>query len=215
MQDALRVFGRVPGLLDRIRIALIETSPVLRETQSATLSASPAPLQWCESIEDLPQGPLILIANEFIDALPVRQFVREGRAWHERSVTLDGTGAFVFCSGAPAEPDALPQSLRETDMDDGAIIETRPAISSLVSALAARAKDARIAALFADYGHAESGSGDTLQAVRRIAADPLPRPAKPISPPMSICRAQADGTRGPPPMADAARRILLKLGLAL
>ncbi|MGZ8400041.1 MAG: class I SAM-dependent methyltransferase [Methyloceanibacter sp.] len=179
MQDALRVFGRVPGLLDRIRIALIETSPVLRETQRATLSASPASLQWCESIQDLPQGPLILIANEFIDALPVRQFLHESGAWRERSVTLDATGAFAFCGGAAAKPDAMPQSLRDTDVDDGAIIETRPAISSLISALAARAKAAPIAALFADYGHAESGSGDTLQAVQRHRfADPLAAPGE-------------------------------------
>ncbi len=62
----------------RLSIALVETSPVLRETQSETLRGSPAPLQWCESIEDVPQGPLIVIANEFIDALPVRQLVRAG-----------------------------------------------------------------------------------------------------------------------------------------
>ena len=217
MADALRVFARAPGLLDRITVKLIETSPVLRETQSATLAASPAPLQWCESIEDLPQGPLILIANEFIDALPVRQLVREGGAWCERSVTLDATGAFAFCAGAPAEPDALPQSLSDIGVDDGAIADTRPAVASPVSALAARAQDAPVAALFADYGHAESGIGDTLQAVSRHRfADPLAAPGEAdLTAHVDFAALKALGRKlglaayGPMPQGE----FLLKLGL--
>ena len=175
MADALRVFGRVPGLLDRITVALVETSPSLRETQRTTLRSSPAPLQWCERIEDLPQGPLIVIANEFIDALPVRQFVREANTWRERCVALSDTGGFVFCAGDPVGPEAVPH----LDAPEGEIVETRPALSSLLAALVARAKHAPIAALFVDYGHAESGVGDTLQAVRRHRfADPLAAPGE-------------------------------------
>ncbi len=73
MADALRAWRSVPKLLDCMSIALIETSPVLRDIQRETLRHSPAPLRWCERIEQAPQGPLIVIANEFIDALPVRQ----------------------------------------------------------------------------------------------------------------------------------------------
>jgi len=176
MADALRVFSCVPRLLESISVALIETSPVLRATQSDTLRASPAPLQWYERIEDVPQGPLILIANEFIDALPVRQFVRQSSAWRERSVMLTADGAFTFCVGKPVDPDAVPQSLRDVEAE-GAIIETRPAAVSHLSTLAARAKHAPVAALIADYGHAETGVGDTLQAVHRHRfADPLAMP---------------------------------------
>ena len=179
MGDALRVFRSVPGLLDRATIGLIETSPVLRETQRATLGASPVPLQWYESTEELPQGPLILIANEFIDALPVRQFVRGRGVWHERCVRLDNNRAFAFCVGAPVELDSVPAACMEMDAAEGAIIETRPAVSSLLAALAERAKDAPFAALFADYGHAETGIGDTLQAVSRHRfADPLAAPGE-------------------------------------
>lgn len=167
MADALRAWRGVPKLLDSICVALVETSPVLRSVQHETLRDSPAPLQWCETIEDLPHGPLILIANEFIDALPVRQIVRERGLWRERSVTIGKSGAFAFCAGEPIDSDALPSSLRGRDASDGAIIETRPAASSLLSALAARATQAPIAALIADYGHAETGIGDTLQAVHR------------------------------------------------
>ena len=94
--DALRAMR--PAGIDP-PVHFVETSPVLRTTQRETLRCSPAPLAWYESLEDVPQGPLIVIANEFIDALPVRQFVREHNAWHERCVTLGAKGAFAFCAG--------------------------------------------------------------------------------------------------------------------
>jgi len=177
MADALRAWRGVPKLLDIISVALVETSPVLREAQRETLRGSPAPLQWCETIEEVPQGPLILIANEFIDALPVRQMVLQGGIWRERCVTIGPSGDFAFCAGESVDRDALPSPAREMDASDGAIIETRPAASSLLSVLAARAKAAPVAALIADYGHAETGIGDTLQAVHRHRfADPLAMP---------------------------------------
>jgi len=218
MADALRVFKAVPRLLDSVCIALVETSPVLRETQSETLRESLAPLQWYERIEDVPQGPLILIANEFIDALPVRQMVRQGDAWRERMVTLTDTDAFAFNAGTPLERDALPASLRGIDAADGAIAETRPLASSLLTALAARAKDAAVAALIADYGHAESNIGDTLQAVHRHRfADPLSMPGEvdltahvDFAALQDSARAIGLAAYGPMPQGE----FLLKLGLA-
>jgi NADH dehydrogenase [ubiquinone] 1 alpha subcomplex assembly factor 7 len=217
MEDALRLFRRVPGLLDSASIALVESSPVLREVQRQTLRSSPAPLQWCERIEDLPQGPLILIANEFIDALPVRQFVRERGTWRERCIALDDKGGFGICAGAPVELDALPASLRDADAADGAIIETRPAADKLVAALAARAKDAPVAALLVDYGHAESGFGETLQAVRQHRfADPLAAPGEAdLTAHVDFAALKATATEfgfathGPMPQGE----FLLKLGL--
>jgi NADH dehydrogenase [ubiquinone] 1 alpha subcomplex assembly factor 7 len=179
MADALRAWRSLPKLLDSLTVALVETSPVLREAQRETLRGSPAPLQWCETIEEVPQGPLILIANEFIDALPVRQMVREGGVWRERCVTIGPSGTFAFYTGEPIDSDALPSPARDMDASDGAIIETRPAVSSLLSVLAARANEAPIAALVADYGHAETGIGDTLQAVHRHRfTDPLALPGE-------------------------------------
>jgi NADH dehydrogenase [ubiquinone] 1 alpha subcomplex assembly factor 7 len=179
MADALRAWRSVPKLLDRISIALVEMSPVLRETQANTLRASPASMRWYDSIDDVPQGPLIVIANEFIDALPVRQLVRHGGAWRERCVALNDAGDFVFCVGATAERDARPSSLQSMDIADGAVVETRLAVAPLLSALAARAKQAPVAMLIADYGHEEAGTGDTLQAVHRHRfAEPLAQPGE-------------------------------------
>jgi NADH dehydrogenase [ubiquinone] 1 alpha subcomplex assembly factor 7 len=177
MADALRVFKHVPKLIDGVTVALVETSPVLREAQRETLRGSTARLQWCATIEEVPQGPLILIANEFIDALPVRQMVLQGAVWRERCVTIGPSGTFAFCAGDPIGSDALPAPVHVMDASEGTIIETRPAVPSLLSVLAARANEVPVAALIADYGHEEIGFGDTLQAVHRHRfADPLVSP---------------------------------------
>jgi len=218
LADALRVFKAVPGMVDGLSVALVETSPVLRDVQRETLRDSPAPLQWCERLEAIPHGPLILIANEFIDALPVRQMVREGDAWRERMVALADTGGFAFSAGAHVHPDAVPTSLRDTDAADGAIVETRPAASSLLSTLAGRAKQAPVAALFADYGHAEPGIGDTLQAVHRHRfTDPLAMPGEAdLTAHVDFAALKDSATAlglaafGPMPQGE----FLLKLGLA-
>jgi NADH dehydrogenase [ubiquinone] 1 alpha subcomplex assembly factor 7 len=174
MADALRAWRSAPEFLARVSAALIETSPALEAAQRETLHASPAPRDWYAALEDVPRGPLILIANEFIDALPLRQFVRQGGEWRERTVTITERGALGFGTGAPAKRNALPPWIGKVDAAEGAIVETRPAAAKLIATLASRAKDAPVAALIADYGPARSGAGDTLQAVRRHRfADPL------------------------------------------
>jgi SAM-dependent MidA family methyltransferase len=179
MADAMRAWWSVPKFLENVTVALVEMSPHLRETQRASLSDSPAPLHWHHSIDDLPKGPLIVIANEFIDALPVRQLVREGDAWRERCVAIDRNGKFVFAPGEELEDADLPEAARAVDAPDGAIFEIRPAISPLLAALAARAAIGPVTALFIDYGHEQTGSGDTLQAVSRHKyADPLAAPGE-------------------------------------
>jgi SAM-dependent MidA family methyltransferase len=174
MVDALRAWRSAPEFLARVSVALIETSPALKAVQRETLRDAPAPLEWHAAFEDVPPGPLILIANEFIDALPVRQFVRQSGEWRERTVTIAKGDALAFGAGIPVERDALPSWIGDVAAAEGAIVETRPAASKLIATLAARAKDSRVSALIADYGPARSAIGDTLQGVRRHRfADPL------------------------------------------
>src|SRR5262249_39442565 len=91
MGDALRALAVAPGFRRALRLHLVETSPALRAAQANSLAAAgPA---WHESLDQVPSGPLLLIANEFLDALPVRQFVRRGKGWHERGVGLAPDGA--------------------------------------------------------------------------------------------------------------------------
>jgi SAM-dependent MidA family methyltransferase len=174
LADATRAWRSVQDFAGSVSLALIERSPVLRETQKDTLKDASRPIRWYESLDEVPRGcPLIVIANEFLDALPVRQFVCRGGAWRERCVGLGADGSLVFVEGGIVHDDALPAA------PDGAIVERRPATAPLLASLAARAKEAPLAALFIDYGHERSGLGDTLQAVRHHRyADPLAAPGE-------------------------------------
>jgi NADH dehydrogenase [ubiquinone] 1 alpha subcomplex assembly factor 7 len=161
MADALRTWRSVPHFQEATTVALVERSPALRDMQQDALRAAPVPVQWFDRLEDVPHGPLIILANEFLDALPIRQFVLRQGAWYERCITVTRDGAFAFTDGDRVRTDKLP-----VDAKDDAILEVRPSIEPLMDVLADRAEEAAIACLFIDYGHEETGFGDTLQAVR-------------------------------------------------
>lgn len=168
MQDALRAIGRmVPDFRAAFSLHLIETSPRLRALQQERLPDA----TWHETIDALPDGPLLLIGNEFLDALPIRQFVRRGDGWTERFVQGD---AFVE---QPAGPPSLP-ALADP-VPDGAVIEIGEAARSIASRLGARLAQQGGAALFLDYGPEKSAPGDSLQALRAA------RPANPLAEPGS------------------------------
>jgi SAM-dependent MidA family methyltransferase len=167
MADVLRASRAVPGFRDAVSVHLVEASPVLRDRQAAALAGQD--VTWHDSVEGLPDAPLLLLANEFLDALPIRQWVRDGPGWRERLVAApDGELAFVLGPALPV-PD-LPG-----DTPDGTMIERCPALPGLVASVAARVARGG-AAIFLDYGHWRSG-GDTLQAMRDGASvDPLDVP---------------------------------------
>ena len=162
MADASRVWRGVPKFFDSVSVALIETSPIMIEAQRKTLKDAGAPLRWHAALDAIPEDPLIVIANEFVDALPIRQFIRRRAAWRERLVASDDRGGFTFIDGEAEDKDRL---LAHAAPDD-AIQETRPEAHALMRELGRRAERAPLAALIIDYGREESGFGDTLQAVR-------------------------------------------------
>ena len=214
MADASRAWRGVPKFRDSVSVALIETSPVMVETQRKTLKDAGVPLRWYAALDAVPEGPLVMLANEFIDALPIRQFIRRGEAWRERLIASDGRGGFTFIDGeAEDEGRYLPQAVPED-----AILERRPLAHTLMRELGRRANRAPLAALMVDYGHVESGFGDTLQAVRgHRFADVLANPgAADLSSHVDFAdlkrEAVAAGltTHGPMPQGE----FLLKLGLA-
>ncbi len=163
--DALRAMGKA-GLAPPVH--LVETSPVLREAQARVLPGA----ILHDSIDTLPADrPLIVVANEFFDALPIRQLVRTGAGWRERMVDLDGD-RFVLTVGEQRFDAAIPEALR-----DGDVIETSPASVAIQHELAARLAAQGGALLAIDYGHHGGAHGDTLQAVHAHAyADPFARP---------------------------------------
>jgi SAM-dependent MidA family methyltransferase len=148
---------------------------VLRERQKATLS-SVRNITWHDSIETVPAGPSVILANEYFDVLPIHQAIKREGGWHERTVDLDSDGNLMF--GASADPMQhfdvlLPPLVRAAPV--GAVFEWRP--DTEMMKIASRVRDEGGAALIIDYGHVRSEAGDTLQAIARHSyADPLKNP---------------------------------------
>ena len=173
MSDALRAARIVPDFRAALDVTLVELSPTLAEIQHETLLTSGAPIAWSPSLEEAPEGPAIVIANEFLDALPVRQYVRGGGRWRERMVKLNSAGEFAFGLAREAEP------YIQAPGNDGDVLEVNPASHRLVFELGARLVKQGGIALFIDYGHAVTGLGDTLQALRsHRMVDPLVDPGE-------------------------------------
>jgi SAM-dependent MidA family methyltransferase len=164
MADVLRSLKQLrPAHFEMLEVALVETSPRLRDLQTKAVSGFKKP-EFHESITTLPnQNPLLVVGNEFLDALPMRQFVKSGRLWRERMVTVDGN-KLVFVPGASTlAQDELPDDA--STQVDGSVFEIAPARAAVIEELAQRAKTQNGAALLIDYGHFHSGFGDTLQAM--------------------------------------------------
>jgi SAM-dependent MidA family methyltransferase len=159
MADALRAIGQAaPDFRAAASIHLIETSDRLREIQRTRVPEA----IWHDSIDAVPEGPMILIGNEFLDALPIRQFVRRGTVWTERFVGPDG---FV---------EAASDFAAAIDAAEGAIVERREAAEAIAATIAGRFARHEGAALFLDYGPEASAVGDSLQAIAQgQPVDPL------------------------------------------
>jgi NADH dehydrogenase [ubiquinone] 1 alpha subcomplex assembly factor 7 len=177
MRDALRAARALPAFRKAVSPVLVEASSRMRALQEAALEGEGA--IWLDQMATLPKdAPLILLANEFLDALPVRQFQRgTDNAWHERCVGLDDEGHLRFVLDPRALPfdDLLPAVLREAPT--GALLESSPPVRAVAVETAARLKSQGGVALFIDYGYAKPDFGETLQAVyRHLYADPLENP---------------------------------------
>jgi NADH dehydrogenase [ubiquinone] 1 alpha subcomplex assembly factor 7 len=162
--DLLRAADALPEFRRAMRLHLVEASPILRvEQQHRLATAEPV---FLERIEDLPEGPLLLVANEFLDALPIRQLVRGSRHWSERMVALDSEGRFAFDDGSanPALSLLVSGALRDA-APAGAVFEISPPALALAVALGARLKRRAGAAMFFDYGRLDSATGSSLRAV--------------------------------------------------
>lgn len=172
MADALRAAQALPDFHAAVSVELVEVSPVLRALQEKTLANADVPIAWHHGIEEVPDGAAIAIANEFVDALPISQFVKDRDGWHVRMIGIaDDRLAFV------AAPDPMLGHSGTEATPVGTILERR--YDRPISLLARRIAQQGGAALIIDFGHAESAFGDTLQAVRgHQFADPLQHPGE-------------------------------------
>jgi len=179
MADMLRAGRLAPGFTEAARVHLVETSPALRRRQRAALREAAVPVSWFETLAAVPAGPTILVANEFFDALPVRQYVRTGEGWRERTIGINASGKLAWRTA---------ESRAETHGKVGVILaEQRRARPGMVAEISPQRADmarqigSRLAlsgaALIVDYGYSARPLGDTFQAVKRHSyADPLSDP---------------------------------------
>ncbi|AGT09540.1 class I SAM-dependent methyltransferase [Paracoccus aminophilus] len=165
MADLLRAIRNVPGMVAAAEITLIEASPHLRAVQREKLG----PVRHLDQAADLPEQPLFLVANEFFDALPIRQFQRVEAGWAERIIALDPEGALTLGLAAPQPGEPAPL---------GELREVCPAAAPITAEIAGRIARQGGAAIFLDYGNWR-GRGDSFQALRRHQPeDPLAHPGE-------------------------------------
>ncbi len=216
MADLLRVTRRNPSFAAALSVHLVETSPTLRRQQAERLAAhAPA---FHDRVDALPPGPLLLVANEFFDALPIRQAVRTPEGWRERVVGIGPDGRLAFGAGAAGVgADVVPPHAAGAPV--GTVVEINRPAEAVIGGIAARVAGEGGAFLTFDYGSPAHGVGDTLQAVRDHAfADVLEAPGEAdltahvdFAALAAAARAAAPGVRvfGPRPQGE----VLLGLGL--
>ena len=211
VQDALRAARLDPGFIAAAELWLIETSAPLTALQRERLAGAPLKPNWAAGLEGLPSGaPMILIANELLDCLPARQFVRVETGWAERMVGLDEVGELVF--GLAPRDDLPPAS----NAPLGAMVEISEAQTVFTASLASRLRQHGGAALLMDYGRDQRGVGDTFQALHRHRkVDPLASPGEAdltahVDFPSFMAAARAAGGLAPP--VRTQRALLCALG---
>ncbi len=162
MADVLRVGARVPGFLAATQIHLVETNAHLRHVQKAKLSGF-SPI-WHDQLSDVPDGHSLIFANEFLDCMPIRQFVRTKEGWREKQVGVNGDGRLAFGLGPIM---AAPPRNARADDEVGAVREVAPALSSFVASLHERFDNHVGRTLLIDYNDPAGHPGDTLQALHK------------------------------------------------
>ena len=176
MLDALRAIRVMPEFRRAVVVHLVEISPALEERQRQALSGVDVPVSWHKTLEDVPAGPTIILANEFFDALPVHQAVMCVDGWHERAVKIGPGGEFQFTHARDPIPlfeQLLPKGMNLAQI--GEVFEWRS--DQVALEVGRRVVRSNGAALIIDYGHPRSRTGDTLQAVgSHDYADPLVAP---------------------------------------
>lgn len=150
MADILKASKVMPGFRDAAQVHLVEMSPALHALQKEKFGANAT---WHDSIASVPDGPVLLIANEFFDAIPIRQFEKREGKWFERCIGARGMGF-------------IPAALDTAQGSDGDVIEFAPQRLELAKEIGGRLSRNAGAALIIDYGHLETSPGDTLQAMR-------------------------------------------------
>lgn len=176
MSDILRTARLDKDFLAAIRVSLIETSSALEAKQAEQLADASVPVSWVEKLEDVPEGPTLLIGNEYLDCLPIRQFVMKDRfkgkaGWHERMVDIhpNNPEKLVYTVSeagiSEIDQDLLPADMPDAKNED--LVEVCSGLQQIADVLGHRLAQDMGAALFIDYGPDQTEFGDTFQALHK------------------------------------------------
>jgi len=178
MADMLRAANVLPEFVEAIEVHMVDMSPALRKVQGETLKGVALDVHWHQRFEQVPAGPSLIVANEFFDALAVRQIVRAEGGWFERMVGVDDAGELcLMLADKPVANAEVPGWAREAEV--GAVAEISPQRQAMAEQIGKHITKHGGAGLIIDYGHALSFAGDTFQAVyRHKFVDVLHRPGQ-------------------------------------
>jgi len=214
LADLMRATQKVPGFHRALDLHLVETSPVLRAVQQAAIHHPRT--YWHEAVEDVPQdGYRLVLANEFLDTLPIRQLQWWSGRWHDRLVGLDEEGSFVFVADPRPSALASASGTWPNDVVDGAVMEFAPAREAFIAQLSDGLAACGGSALLIDYGDTDLAPGDSLQAVRQHArVDPLSAPGEAdltsrviFAPLLDVARSRGVEVWGPVGQGEFLKRI--------
>jgi len=164
MSDALRAAKMIPEFLQAIEVTLVESNPALVTIQKEKLKDATVPIAWAETCDSrLFDLPAFLIANEFFDALPIRQFIRGEKNWNERMVGVNAKGELEFVLSPLAADASVPENRGEAPV--GGVYEFSDAAIALAQEIAHGIAARGGAALLVDYGYSDPDFGETLQAI--------------------------------------------------
>lgn len=171
MQDILRATRHIESFHSSVRIALVETSSRLRSVQQENLQPYHSiPIEWYDNVSAVPDAASIIVANEFFDALPIKQYIKEKEGYKERFVGLDSHDQLCVVTGKHTANHPLFTHAPYPQLDSGSIVEISSASLDVIDALASRIATHRGAALVIDYGYTHhpdrSKTNETLQAIR-------------------------------------------------
>jgi NADH dehydrogenase [ubiquinone] 1 alpha subcomplex assembly factor 7 len=173
MADALRATRHIPGFHQAVCVHLVDASPHLRQRQRETLAGMHPNIGWHDACESIPAQPLLLIANEFFDALPIRQFINQDGVWHERLVDIGADDRLHFTLRKSDSP-----LLAGRPHIEGQVIEICEAGEAVAGWITGHIARHGGAALMIDYGYAGGTGGDTLQALHHRYHDVLTDPGQ-------------------------------------
>ncbi|HFB55215.1 MAG TPA: SAM-dependent methyltransferase [Hellea balneolensis] len=188
MSDILRTAKLDPDFIKALNLYLIETSSALEAKQAEQLGNSPVSVHWVQGLQDVPQGPVLIVANEYLDCLPIRQFIMKDRfkgleGWHERKIDLDPQSpdnlVFTVSSDPISATDHIFIPPDTPEAKDGDLLEINPGTHQIVEELRLRSQNAPCVTLFIDYGPDETEFGDTFQALQKhVKTNPLDTPGE-------------------------------------